>query len=419
MKSTLVIRRLTGLALVALLVAACGTATSTPTPAPTPTGAPGATATDTAAATDTATATVGGPASTPAPRVAWVHGQTVKQDVLVSAGTGWVLTTTGLWQTIDDGVSWANAYPHSLIASKIRGLGAFDANHALLAVADVATTTTTYYLWHTANAGLTWAYTALPAMPHDDLTPCDACFSQLGDPLATFDYVDANTAFVSVGMLRGADGRINYIYQTTDGGVTWVPRSYDPTLLGSISTPPIRVQFSTATTGVAEFDNVISSTTSGWGHWTTRRLPTEDYGEPTVCFLSSTYWFADEGLAVGTVHYTYAISPDQGNSWVDHQSSVPGIALLTGATVRAITPLIWIGTERTSNSSGYHDGPATTVYTVDGGAHWAMYGTQPFNGSVATFVDADHGWAGPTAEAPTAKLYSTSDRGLTWRLLTP
>jgi hypothetical protein len=64
-------------------------------------------------------------------------------------------------------------------------------------------------------------------------------------------------------------------------------------------------------------------------------------------------------------------------------------------------------------------GPATTIYTADGGVNWAMYGPQPFNGSVATFVDANHAWAGPNYQVPTGKLYSTADRGLTWRLLTP
>jgi hypothetical protein len=363
-----------------------------------------------------ASSTTAAPAATPAPRVAWVHGQTVKQDVLVAPGIGWVLTTTGLWQTLDDGASWANAYPHSLIAGAIRGFGAFDANHAMLAAVDVGHSTSTYYVWHTANAGQTWAYVALPPITHDIPDPC--CVSGAGDPPAVFDMVDASTAFVAIAMHHGTDGLTNSVFETTNGGASWVARSYDATLLSAGPPPTTRVQFWTPTVGVAEAANEVSSTTTGWGHWTNELLPTDAYSTPAISFLSSTYWAADEGLQDGTVHYTYALSSDQGASWADHQSSVPGVANLTGVTVRVITPLIWIGTEMTTGS-GYVPGPSTTIYTVDGGVHWVMDGSQPFNGAIATFIDSSHGWAGPNSLITTAKLYSTSDRGLTWHLLTP
>jgi hypothetical protein len=55
----------------------------------------------------------------------------------------------------------------------------------------------------------------------------------------------------------------------------------------------------------------------------------------------------------------------------------------------------------------------------DGGAHWAMYGPQPFGGSIAKFIDANHGWTGPNDQVATHNLYTTSDRGLTWHLITP
>jgi hypothetical protein len=426
-------RRFTGLismAFVAVLAAACGSATATPSAgstgatdgasaSPTPSEVPTATATPTAAAATSAPAATPTPApvATPAPRLAWSRGQTVKQDVLVAPGVGWVLTNRGLWQTLNDGSTWVNAYPHGLLASSTRGLGAFDANHALLAAVNVGHSTSTYYLWHTSDAGRSWAYTALPPITHD--IPCTGCLSQAGDPAASFDYVNASTAFVWIGMKSGIDGQANYIFETTNGGTTWAARSYDATLVASGPTASDRVQFSTPSTGVVESGNEISSTTTGWGHWTNRLLATDAYNTPAISFLSSTYWAADEGLEYATVHYTYALSSDQGATWTDHQTNVPGIAHVTGATVRFITPLIWIGTEQTSDSSGLTTGPATTIYTVDGGVHWAMYGLQPFNGSVPTFIDANHGWAGPNYQVATHKLYRTSDRGLTWHLITP
>lgn len=419
---------LVSIALVFVVAAGCGSATATPTPVST---VAGATATPGGIPTDTPTPTAALPTATPTPpvapaaaspaapaaRVAWTRGQTVKQDVLVAPGIGWVLTNRGLYQTLNDGSTWANAYPHGLIASSVRGLGAFDANHAMLAAVDVGHSTSTYYIWHTSNTGASWAYTALPPIPHD--IACSGCVYQPGDPAATFDSVDANTAFVGIDMRSGIDGLNTYMFETTNGGSTWTALTYVPSLVSGGPNPPVRIQFWTARTGVAEAQNEISSSTTGWGHWTDRLLPTANYSTPAISFLSSTYWAADEGLEDGTVHYTYALSSDQGASWTDHQVDVPGIANLHGATIRVITPLIWIGTEQTSNSGGSTMGPATTIYTIDGGSHWAMYGTQPFNGSVATFTDANHGWAGPNYQVATHSLYATTDRGLHWHLITP
>jgi hypothetical protein len=435
-------RRLSALGLVAVFAAACGSS-ATPSPAPGGSGGPsaaasagasiaGATATayptpssDTIAIAPTASATAAGasalPGATPAPRAAWVTGQTVKQYVLTSPGTGWVLTNRGLWQTIDDGVSWANAYPHGLIASSIRGLGALDANHALVAAVDVGHSTSTYYVWHTGDAGRTWAYTALPPLPHDihptTCSPGDFC-GQPGDPPAKFDYVDAATAFVHIGVASGVDGLANYVFETTNGGVTWTARTYTFPDPGAGPNAPYRIQFETPSVGVAEYENLISSTATGWGHWTHRQLTTANWWTPQIFFLASNNWVADEGLDYGTVHYYYAVSHDRGATWVDHEIDAPGIAHLTGTQVQFLSPTVWIGTVQTNGTAGYTDGPSQTIYTVDG-SHWALMGPQPFNGSIATFADATHGWTGPNTQALTARLYSTSDGGLHWHLITP
>jgi photosystem II stability/assembly factor-like uncharacterized protein len=429
------LRTLAALLPIAVLVAACGSSAATPTssPADTVAGAsasPVDTATATAVPTDTATAfatalaSPTGPAATPAPRAAWVHGQTVKFYDLVKPGKGWVYTNRGVWQTIDDGATWANATPPRLIVSKIRGLGALDADHALLAVVDVVPGTSTYYIWRTTNAGLTWVYTALPGIPNEvPASPCapgDFCGGP-GDPTATFDYVDANTAFVYIDMRTGFDGLNTYLYETTDAGATWTPRTYEPPDPPTASGSAYRVQFMTPNIGVAEFEDQISSTITGWGHWTHRHLPTTDFAEPRIDFLSETKWYGDLGIGYdpGSVIYKYTISTDQGRFWTNYTSSVPGIANLYDAHVQFLGPLEWIGTELTATTSAV--GPSQTIYTTDGGHHWALEGAQPFNASRAFFVDATHGWTGPNDYTGTGSpgLYSTSDGGRTWRLLTP
>jgi len=378
----------------------------------------GATAAGTAA-TATGTAAPAGASAAPAARGPWVTGQTVKQDILTSPGKGWVLTTTNLWQTTDDGVSWANAYPHGLIASKIRGLGALDANHAFLAAADVHTSTTQYYIWRTTDAGRSWRYVALPATPHDPGVPADPSNPRGPDPQVNFDFIDANNAYLWFGMPSGTDGMNNFVYQTTNGGSSWTAKTYTFPDPGLTSPGTYRFQFETAHTGVAEYENVISSTTTGWGHWTHRTLSADNYQYAPISFLSSTWWAADGSLDYSTVHYHYSVSSDQGASWTDHTSSVPGIAGVAGATVKFLTPLQWIGTDQSAGTGYGTSGPSQTIYTVDGGVHWALEGAQPFDGSVATFVDATHGWSGPNYQVATSRLYSTSDSGRTWRLLTP
>lgn len=427
---------LTAVALIAAVAGACSAAVATPTlaplitPAPTVTAATAATATDTAppylpppavAPTDTTapiSVPTAAPTTGPVTRSAWATGQTVMQDILVGPGIGWVRTNRGIWQTIDDGVSWANAYPHSLIASSIRGLGAFDANHALLAAVDVGPTTSTYYIWRTVNGGQSWVYVALPPVPHDIPDPC--CAHGAGDPPATFDYMDASTAFVVVTMHTGTDGRVNYVYETTDGGATWVSRSYDATLLSGGPPPPTRVEFMTRSIGVAQQGNEVSSTTSGWGSWSDQLLPNAVYDTPSITFVSATNWFADEGGDYQSNHYRYGVTTDQGHTWTEHMVDIPGLANLTGAHVQFLSPLVWIGTEETTTGGVSPTfGTPKTIYTVDGGVHWALMGDQPFAGSIAHFVDATHGWAGPNDQLSTARLYSTGNGGLSWRLLTP
>jgi hypothetical protein len=171
--------------------------------------------------------------------------------------------------------------------------------------------------------------------------------------------------------------------------------------------------------GVAESDDQISSTITGWGHWTHRHLPSPDDYMPRMNFLSETKWYGDLGLVYGTVNYKYTISTDQGRFWTDYTSAVPGIANLLDAHAQFLGPLEWIGTETTATGTAL--GPSQTIYTTDGGHHWAMEGAQPFVGSRAFFIDATHGWTGPNDYQGTdfPPLYSTSDGGRSWHLLTP
>jgi hypothetical protein len=419
-----------GLALIAILAGGCaasgatpsasasasatatGTAGASTTPGPTPT----ALATSTMAPTATPSS-----AAAPLPRAAWTHGQTVKAYSLVTAGVGWVYTNHGVWETNDDGTTWANATPAHIIVSKIRGLGGLDASDAMIAAVDVFPGHSTYYIWRTSNGGRSWSYVALPNIPNEvPSTPCasgDFC-GQPGDPPATFDFVDTNTAFVTILMRQGTDGYTAYTYETTTGGQTWTARTYIPTL-SSIGFPgATRVQFSSPSTGVAEVGGEMASTTAGWGHWTVRLLDESYFSDSSVYFLGSNQWFADGSLENGSVTYHYEVSTDHGAVWTPETSSVPGLIGLIGASVQFLSATEWIGTCDTLPSPGVYGRP-TTIYTVDSGAHWALEGQQPFVGSAPVFADSNHGWTGPAGQITGVGVYSTSDRGVHWHLITP
>jgi hypothetical protein len=430
--------RLGAIPLTLLLVAGCGSSTATFPPMPgtaTATGTGTGTAADTAAATSTPTLATGETASptppylpppppppTDAPatatvgRSAWTAGQTIKGWKLIAPGVGWVYTNQGVWETDDDGATWADATPAHLIVSKIRGLAALDGINALMALGDVGATTTTYYIWRTHDTGHTWSYVALPPMEHD--TSCAGCDPAApGDPTASIAFVDTNTAFVVITMHRGFDGYQTYIYGTSNGGGSWTRLTWSPAIMLGGPGPDVEVHFASASVGVVTSQDVITSTTTGWGHWTERRLPTDRFGAWDVQFLPGT-WYVNQAVDPGTVHYWYAVSTNNGLSWVDHSTNLPGFSGLSGARVKFLSTTEWIGTAMTYSGTLPNEGPAWTIYTVDGGVHWAQYGNQPLNGPAAAFVDSNHGWIGPDLFYPGTRLYSTNDRGLTWRQIT-
>ena len=446
------ISRACGLLLISAVMAACGgsastspgpspttavsasaaatpmaTPTAAPTPTPTPTTAPTTipTATPTTAPTAAPSAT---PAATPGPlaRRSWVRGQTVLRYSLASPGVGWVNTNRGVYQTVDNGRSWANATPAHLIVSKIRGLGALDANHALLAVVDVARFQSTFYVWRTSNGGASWAYVALPVVPNGYCGPlsstCD--FGTPGDPPVYIDYVAANTAILWFGMRTGIDGTDNHKYETTDGGATWTQLAYNPP-------PPMygpggldRVQFMSPSVGTVGAESIISSTNAGWGSLHHVRLTESTWFEPTIYFVGASRWYANLGLDTGsTTVYRYELSTDQGRHWAEHTVSVPSVGA-TSVSVAFLTATTWTATIAVPSAARPYDGTPDTYRTTDAGAHWVRMGAQPYAGSRPIWLDANNAWTGPnpwdgTTNVVPTKIYATSNGGASWRLLTP
>jgi len=423
--------RLVGLAVVLLMVAGCGS--TVPTLPPLDTASPSAVvetpsagSSDVTPAAESPSASSSGASPTASgtpvalrtalPRGPWVAGQTVLEDRLVAPYQGWVTTNRGVYQTLDDGTTWANATPPHLIVSKIRGLGALDANHALLAVSDVTSSSTTYYIWRTTDGGANWAYVALPAIRHAVSCGTDRnCVSGPGDTGAAFNYVNAGVAFLTLPFYQDIEGVYSFIYETVDGGATWTRLSFPGGDLYTGGNAP-QVFFSSATSGVVISGGDAFGTSSGWGHWTDRQIMDMSGDNPwvdlTPSLVDDTHWFISGQIDThGTL--TYAFSSDQGRTWVQRTCGGLNVAGIDDVTVRFIDSINWVA------SVMVETGPAYTFMTGDGGANWTNMRRQPVVGSQALFLDLVHGWAGPSENVPTNRLYTTTDHGMTWRLITP
>jgi hypothetical protein len=350
----------------------------------------------------------------------WVRGQTVIEDFLVAPYQGWVRTNRGVYQTLDDGATWATVTPPHLIVSKMRGLGALDANHALLAVADVTRTTTTYYIWRTTDGGASWAYVALPAIRHAVSCGTDRnCVPGTADAGASIDYVSAGVAFLTLPFYQDIEGVYSFIYETVDGGQTWTRLNFPGGDLYSGGNAP-QIHFASATAGVVISGGDANSTSTGWGHWTTRQITDMSADNPwvdlTPSLVDSSHWYISGQIdTTGTL--TYAFSSDQGRTWVRRSCSGLYVAGIEDVTVRFIDDINWVASVVTGD--GFHSGPSYTFMTGTAGAYWSNMGPQAAVGSRALFLDLVHGWAGPTENVSTNRLYTTTDHGVTWQLITP
>jgi hypothetical protein len=445
-----------------LVAAACGTSVATPTPAGTAptstvtatstsagtavaaTTAPvGATATATAAAatavaaTMTATTAAGGTATATAAaagslrRSAWVPGQAIKYFALVGVGRGWVWTERGIYQTLDDGATWANATPglgtsHVLIVSKVRGLAASDTNHALLVVADVQPAVTTIYIWRTSDGGATWSYTALPDFRR--MTYASECGSDLqctglpGDPSVAIDDVSPSVAFLSLYFRVGPGDTIGssvFQYRTTDGGGTWTRLHFTSPLDVYADTDP-QPTFSSDTTGVVVSGGDLYSTHTGWGSWTQRRIfdiestTSNPWQEMRPGLVDSSHWYLSGNIsATGTL--TYAFSGDQGGTWAIRTTAIPGVSGATDVHVQFIDQSNWVATVATVSGSTT---TLRTFRTGTGGASWSSGGTLPGPTTQARWANLVRGWAwGGSVYDPT-RIYVTQDLGATWHSIT-
>jgi photosystem II stability/assembly factor-like uncharacterized protein len=227
------------------------------------------------------------------------------------------------------------------------------------------------------------------------------------------------------------------IYQTVDGGITWVAIPNTPAMNNFINLFFVNPQF-----GFAQGFSQLAATVDGGDSWTVKTLPTQSgqtiffvdpatgfYGDENGGGLEKTidsgnswvtsfseqlipqYYYpyfinVDTGF-VATSSGTFAATSDGGQTW----QTKPGVLPVNQAP-QSYNQLFFI-----NKDMGFYACPSGIMKTIDGGQSWqnvlmdSVDGTNTNSANVVKFVDANTGYyKGSQA------IYKTSEGGQTWNL---
>jgi photosystem II stability/assembly factor-like uncharacterized protein len=333
---------------------------------------------------------------------------------LVGPGVGWVLTQSALKRTADDGRTWRDVTPAGLAIGNVAGWGALDARHAFLATESVNNVDFSMTIWRTADGGSTWRRSILRHLVHQTGGICgNAC--GLNGFAVTFHMVTAADGFMDYGYPQGVDEEVHPVYQTSDGGTSW-------RRVGQRSTSSfLRMAFRTPGTLLMSEGYALTSTTSGWGHWSSTQFqfPSMPFSPSlgNVSFWNARSWIVE---IRGASDYEFAVTTDGGRSWAFRRRALPpplrGEVSNGGQIVAYFDPVTWIATAETCTAAQV----CTTWLerTGDRGHSWQRLGRLPAGidpFSPVVVVDRLHGWAG--LDGP--ELFATENGGRSWRRLTP
>jgi photosystem II stability/assembly factor-like uncharacterized protein len=330
-----------------------------------------------------------------------VASPAIQQFKMLDAKTGWAVSDINILRTGDGGVSWSNSTPQGL--SKVGYVAAFflDASSAWFVVPSDDYTTGTLY--RTQDGGASWNSVSVGFAGGD------------------LKFIDHNNGFVLASLGAGAGSEAVAVFQTSDGGATWV-RNYtnDPNVSGAGNSLPLSGQKS----GMTFKDN---------GHgWVAGETPVEDYVylyassdgghtwaqqnvtlPPVQKVMMGAYppVFFDQNNAILPVTITadanstlFFVTQDGGSTWTP-TSAVPGLGKY--AVVSAKEAFVW-------------DGGSILYASHDGMLNWTQVHPNvnlTDNLSQIQFVDANTGWALAMDASGHPSLYKTTDGGATWTVI--
>ncbi|QBD82975.1 hypothetical protein EPA93_46245 [Ktedonosporobacter rubrisoli] len=375
--------------ILALILAACGSAEPPGASSPTPTTQ----ATSSSSTNqDTPSPTTG--TSKPAAALTGLR--------MLDANNGWALSATSILKTTDGGMHWKDVTPANAGLNQFARGNFLDQQSAWIAIPPTQQREGPGIdILHTANGGQSWQK------------------AHIDDPLvATIDvphFLGTQQGWLEASSTPGAGHAGSDIWYTTDGGQSWTKIASNMGNNGLTLGYVTGISFQDTQNGIAAGnlgaggDNTVPavSITHDGGHtWHMQALPhllggyegIYNTSQPPVFFGSTAILPVNVTTSSGDLLVLYR-SNTSGRTWT--QTSVAHIR--SDNTYVLDSAHAWA----TDTQSGQLYG------TTDGGDHWSALSTKAYHLKALSFVNVNNGW-GIAGES----LLHTTDGGKTWQSLT-
>jgi photosystem II stability/assembly factor-like uncharacterized protein len=321
---------------------------------------------------------------------------------------GWGVSESWIVRTNDGGITWYNVTP-----SEVEEVGSavetfiLDKDHAWIQKPDFNNFPNNGLLYHTADGGLNWTVSSTPFSGGD------------------LSFVDENNGWMLADLGVGAGSNAVAVFQTTDGGATWIQRyTNDPNLpqagdslpLGGLKADLVPRDMQTAWVGGVVYSPgtiYLYRTDDGGENWTqvSLELPAggEDFelgiDEDQMNFVSANDGFLVVRMAGDSTETAVYLTNDGGDTWQLTPTLIPD----AGASdfLSAEEAIIYNGEQ--------------FYVTRDAARTWTTVSPDiVFGDSFATldFVNLQSGWIITVANEKRS-LYRTHDGGATWLPVTP
>lgn len=321
----------------------------------------------------------------------------------------WGITETEIVRTNDGGITWYNLTPQDLTETGMTvETFILDNEHVWVQKPDFNNFPNNGLLYHTADGGLTWSVSSTP-------------FSS-GD----LSFIDADRGWMLADLGVGAGSNAVAVFQTGDGGATWVqtytndpnnPEASDSLPLGGIKADLAPINMQTAWVGgviYAPGTVYLHRTDDGGRTWSPVSLQLPAGAENSELGIEGDYMrfvSAEDaflvvrmsGEATQTAVYT---TSNGGRSWTLMPTLIPEAG--TVDILSAEEMIIYNGEQ--------------FYVTRDAANTWATVSPDiVFGDSFVTmdFVDPNTGWVVTLDPSENRSLYHTNDGGTTWLPVSP
>ncbi len=317
---------------------------------------------------------------------------------------GWGVTEAEVVRTNDGGVTWYNVTPPNVTETGYSvEIFALDAERAWMQKPDFNNYPNSGFLNRTFDGGITWTTTTVP-------------FSG-----ARITFLDANNGWVLADLGAGAGSNAVAVYQTSDGGTTWVqtyindpnhPNAGDTLPLGGLKSDLVPLNMQTAwVTGVtyASGSIYLYRTDDGGHTWTAVSLPLPEGTENAqmsverdhMKFVSASDGFLAVRISGDTTQTAIYVTHDAGNTWTLTPTLIP-----VGGSANFLS----------AQEAVIYNG-AQFYVTKDAARTWSIIPPDVVFGeafNAMDFVNSQSGWVITLDPTGHRSFYRTTDGGATW-----